>query len=301
MKNRKVKREIAPSLMLTIILVGVMSLKINMVHADGALGIDVYDKTIVGGVVGGNINWPLVAQYGYEFAFVRATQGLGYPKPGDPDANFVTNMVNGKNAGLEMGAFHFAYPKNRPTLTGAEQEATFFYNVAKDYLNYGLPPVLDIEDEGAGIIDPTNSSGWAWLSGWANWWMLKFKNISGKTAFIYIDKNHATFMTGDITNYPLWAAYWSYDVNDPPTEPFGHWQSWSFWQFAWVRSTSESPIPGMSNYGLDMSKGGVGGFVVPIDKFGLLAPYIGLASTILVATVATAIYVKRVKPRKEKQ
>jgi len=47
--------------------------------------------------------------------------------------------------------------------------------------------------------------------------------------------------------------------------------------------------------------GGVGGIVVPVDKFVLLAPYIGLASTILVATVATAIYVKRVKRRKEKQ
>jgi hypothetical protein len=49
----------------------------------------------------------------------------------------------------------------------------------------------------------------------------------------------------------------------------------------------------------------VGGIAVPIDisvdKFGLLAPYIGLASTILVATVATAVYVKRVKHRKEKQ
>ena len=45
----------------------------------------------------------------------------------------------------------------------------------------------------------------------------------------------------------------------------------------------------------------VGGIVVSVDKFGLLAPYIGLASTMLVATVATAIYVKRVKRRKEKQ
>jgi len=46
---------------------------------------------------------------------------------------------------------------------------------------------------------------------------------------------------------------------------------------------------------------GVGGIVVSVDKFGLLAPYIGLASTILVTTAATAIYVKRVKRRKEKQ
>jgi len=45
----------------------------------------------------------------------------------------------------------------------------------------------------------------------------------------------------------------------------------------------------------------VGGVWISVDKFGLLAPYIGLASTILVATVATAIYVKRVKHRKEKQ
>ena len=45
----------------------------------------------------------------------------------------------------------------------------------------------------------------------------------------------------------------------------------------------------------------VGGIVVTVDKLALLAPYIGLASTILVAAVATAISVKRVKRRKEKQ
>jgi len=46
---------------------------------------------------------------------------------------------------------------------------------------------------------------------------------------------------------------------------------------------------------------GVGGIVVPVDKLALLAPYIGLASIILVAAVATAIYVKRVKHKKENQ
>ena len=42
----------------------------------------------------------------------------------------------------------------------------------------------------------------------------------------------------------------------------------------------------------------VGGIWVPVDKFALLAPYIGLASTILVATAATAIYVKRRKKKR---
>ena len=41
----------------------------------------------------------------------------------------------------------------------------------------------------------------------------------------------------------------------------------------------------------------VGGISIPVDKLSLLAPYIALASTILVATAATAIYVKRRKKR----
>lgn len=43
----------------------------------------------------------------------------------------------------------------------------------------------------------------------------------------------------------------------------------------------------------------VGGIWISVDKLSLLAPYIGLASTILAATVAAAIYVKRVKHRKK--
>jgi len=46
---------------------------------------------------------------------------------------------------------------------------------------------------------------------------------------------------------------------------------------------------------------GVGGIVVSVDKSSLLAPYIGLAATMIVATVAAAICVKRVKRREEKQ
>lgn len=44
----------------------------------------------------------------------------------------------------------------------------------------------------------------------------------------------------------------------------------------------------------------VGGITVPVDKLNLLAPYIGLASAVAVAT-AVAIYAKRVKRRQEKQ
>ena len=41
-----------------------------------------------------------------------------------------------------------------------------------------------------------------------------------------------------------------------------------------------------------------GGVWVPVDKFGLLTPYVGVASTIVAATAASAVYIKR---RKKKQ
>jgi len=59
--------------------------------------------------------------------------------------------------------------------------------------------------------------------------------------------------------------------------------------------------PNGDDYLYEEAEHPVGGIVVPVDKFGLLTPYIGLASTILVAAVATALYVKRVKHRKENQ
>jgi hypothetical protein len=72
----------------------------------------------------------------------------------------------------------------------------------------------------------------------------------------------------------------------------------SFTGSYWSKSYSHSPET-VTIEGNEMKA--VGGIVVPVDKSGLLAPYIGLASTILVATVATAICVRRVKRRKEKQ
>jgi len=43
----------------------------------------------------------------------------------------------------------------------------------------------------------------------------------------------------------------------------------------------------------------VGGIAIPVGKLALVAPYIGLASTLMVAMVATTVCVRRVKSRKE--
>jgi hypothetical protein len=64
---------------------------------------------------------------------------------------------------------------------------------------------------------------------------------------------------------------------------------------------SQSPEYTILNGTLFAMSESVGGIVIPINSFDLLAPYIGFASTILAATVTMAVYVKRVRRRKEKQ
>jgi len=80
-----------------------------------------------------------------------------------------------------------------------------------------------------------------------------------------------------------------------------------FWRLVRSVTQIQIPIESMSEEGTwkfetsgTPTEGRVGGVVVPVDKFGLLAPYVGLASSIIVATAATRVYIKRLKRRKEK-
>ena len=111
-----------------------------------------------------NINWYQVYNAGYRFAFVKATEGNGWV---DPD--FITNMTNGKNDGMFMGAYHFA----RPDLnTNAALEANYFVSIAGPYISKGyLRPVLDIERH--------NTLGQTALSNWVHTWMDTVKNATG--------------------------------------------------------------------------------------------------------------------------
>ncbi|MEM3714005.1 MAG: hypothetical protein QXZ59_04840 [Nitrososphaeria archaeon] len=83
---------------------------------------------------------------------------------------------------------------------------------------------------------------------------------------------------------------------DPNGHPFTRWSNgdignttmWVIWEGTYI-----------AYYGMPLPS--VGGYVIPVDKLGLLAPYIGLASTILIALTATIIYVKRFKNKRQKQ
>jgi hypothetical protein len=103
------------------------------------------------------------------------------------------------------------------------------------------------------------------------------------------------------------------ESTDPTNELTGHFEAlkyynpgkgWTDWDVMKTRSDPPYEVLPQGNNEF-WTQGpvtfGVGGVVVLVDKFALLAPYIGLTSTIIVASVVSAVYVKRVKRRREKQ
>src|SRR2546423_7654669 len=82
------------------------------------------------------------------FVFVKASEGL----TGPDDAAMANNVARAISAGLLVGVYHFAHPENRPTPTGAVQEADHFLSYAGTNIGPGLlRPVLDIEGSAANL------------------------------------------------------------------------------------------------------------------------------------------------------
>lgn len=83
----------------------------------------------------------------------------------------------------------------------------------------------------------------------------------------------------------------------PLTDSYGH----PFKQWSTGETSTTIAVSLSGTYTAYYGTTPVGGTAFPVDKLDLLAPYIAVTSTIIVAKIATAIYVKRVKRRKEKQ
>jgi len=183
----------------------------------------------------GDIDWNQVNQGGYEFAFVKATEGDGWTDP-----KFETNMNSGRDTGMLMGAYHFA----RPDLgNDAATEARYFVNVAREHLREGnLRPVLDLE-VGAGL-------GKEALSYWVHEWISTVRDETGVEPILYVNSNYANnYLDTSVARYDLWIAHWTYDTGATPNT--GIWDNWTFWQYS-----NQGSVPGITgNVDLDLFNG----------------------------------------------
>src|SRR5438876_10767388 len=94
------------------------------------LGIDVSDYQP-------SINWTSVKSAGYDFAWTKATEGVTF----NATTFTSTRMNSAKNAGVVIGAYHYArYDNNTATA-----EVNHFLSIAGAYIGPGwLPPMLDV-------------------------------------------------------------------------------------------------------------------------------------------------------------
>src|SRR5579863_3641968 len=189
----KMHKSILPASIIASVLA--MSLVTEHAQANNTFGIDVSSFQ-------GSINWSSVHSNGANWAFAKATEGNYYE-----DAYFKSNMSNGKAAGLQMGAYHFA----RPDVDCPSTDANYFWNFAGGYITAdgkSIYPMLDFETFGGYDCEGNYT---AWMNAWANDVKAKTSNFlrpviycsacSGACDLIEYDKSGGIQLSAFIADY----------------------------------------------------------------------------------------------------
>ncbi len=212
-----------------------LSLAANKVFAQRPLGTDVsnYQPSIL---------WPPVKSSGVSFGWTKATEGTTYTSP-----SFVAHETGAKNAGVFIGAYHFARPSSHPNITGAnsaDTEANFFWSVASNYVKGTgtyLVPMLDWEDTGVTVAAGFTTTA---MSQWVNQWCNTVSNLakaSGVTIkpVVYTGTWFSTpggtypGLNSTVTNWPVWiASYNGQNVQSGGPSSTTPWPTWNIWQYS---------------------------------------------------------------------
>ncbi len=209
---------------------------------------------------GTGVNWTSVKNSGVTYALCKATEGIS-----TVDNTFSINIVNAKNAGVLIGAYHYARPDLHLGIAGADEEATHYWNTVSNYVKGTgtyMMPVLDIETA------PGSSYTKTTLSQWVNQWC---SNVVAKAAangvtvkpivYTYVSYS-SSWLNSTVTQWTCWMAH--YNGQNPQTgapSSSSPWSTWQFWQYS-----STNSVPGVSgNCDVDVFNGtaaGLGTYVV---------------------------------------
>lgn len=196
------------------------------------LGIDVSNHQ-------GQIDWQAVNAAGYQFTFIKASEGTTFRDP-----FFPANWQQARAAGLYTGAYHYG----RPDVNGPEEEAGFFVSrVEQVGIREGDLLALDLE-EGSG-----------YLGDWAYRFLTRVETLVGFKPLLYTSPGfinaHGVGQPDGIEEFGLWLASWG--VPTPPQAP----PRWDYVAFHQTSATGR--VPGIAgDVDLDAFNG-------PIDRLPL--------------------------------
>jgi lysozyme len=240
-------------------------------------GLDVYNGN-------GAMNWPLIAGAGKDFAFVKATEGIGFT-----DASLSINQSQGTVAGLLIGCYDFA----RPDTNSPAAEADYYVSAVSARGGFAagkLLPMLDFEHAG--------STGAANPSAWVNAWCAEVKIKTGLESIVYTYPSFASSnLNSTVTSHPLFIA--SYDHTNPASNPSvtGPWNgSYAFWQYTSTGRVVGDPAGAVD---LDTYNGNIDSLVANF-AIGGIRPAVAVPEPALATTLLGAALVAGIRRRKSK-
>lgn len=169
----------------------------------------------------GAVQWPVVAGAGLAFAFIRVSDGLGYP-----DGRFEANWSGARAAGVLRGAYQYFRPGQ-----DAIAQANLFLERMGDLEPDDLPPVIDVEATDGQSPDVITAKVHAWID--------HVESATDRRPMIYTGLYFWRDQVGsaDFVDYPLWIAQYGPDCPNLP-EP---WTGWAFHQ-----TSSSGRVAGVS-------------------------------------------------------
>lgn len=154
----------------------------------------------------GMMNLDAVAKAGYEFIFIKATEGTDYRDP-----NFALNYMKAGHAGLMRGAYHFF----RFDRDGIDQARNLLKAVEARPLELGV--VIDVEQQGNPENVPADSIA-ARLSD-----MVDMLTLRGYRPMFYSnEQGYERFLYPTCAGMPLWICSFNENMANG---------NWTFWQY----------------------------------------------------------------------
>lgn len=156
----------------------------------------------------GEIDYDRVREAGYDFVFIKATEGTDFQ-----DKIFVDNIRKAREAGLRVGAYHFF----RFDTDGNMQAVNFMHALRNRSLDF--PAVIDVEEWG----NPNDGTATSQIVGRLRQ-MIDRLEYHGHEVVLYTNKDsYKRFIKGNFDRYPLWIC--SFTELDNSLD-------WSVWQYS---------------------------------------------------------------------
>lgn len=159
----------------------------------------------------GEVDWPVLAEQGVEFAFIKATEGSTLQ-----DRQFRSNWEGAQTAGIRPGAYHFLSYDS----PGETQAENFIDQVP--VTQGALPPVVDIEFYGSYLENPPDKEH---VHSILNPLLERLEEHYGVKPILYVTyRSYYRYLAGEgYGDYPIWCS----SLTVFPLLP-----RWDFWQYS---------------------------------------------------------------------